>query len=136
MQKVAKPVGTRSEGTLGTIVFPVYDTITEASEKFGETVVLGLFNRAIAQDMERIARENLKKEGETEKTVQAMIDNYEPGNRAVKPTMKNFQALIAEFAESGLVDDVIEAHRIYKKAELEAAYTFLLNRKAEGALAA
>lgn len=136
MQKIVKPVGTREEGTLGNIAFVQFDTIAEAVEQYGELTVIGLFNRALSQDMERVARENLKKEKETEETTQALIDNYRPGNRTAKPTMKNFQAMVAEFAEAEKVDEVLSAHRIYKAEGLEAAYNYLVEQKTSGALAA
>lgn len=133
MQKVTKEVGTREE-VLGTLVFSVCDNLSEAISVYGEGSVLNLFNRSIQQDMERVARENFKKDGATQESVQALVDNYRPGARTAKPTMKNFQELITQFVEADQVEMVLEAHRIYKNEDLEAAYNFLMEKKGQGAL--
>lgn len=132
MQLVAREVGVRENGqkvVLGTVNFPEYSGLTEAVATFGEGVVFNLFSRALDQDMERVARENFKKEGATEASVQAVITAYRPGARQAKPSIKNYNELIAEFVEAGDLEAVKAAFKIYKEEDHVAAFNYLMELK-------
>jgi len=135
MKTITKPVGTREEPVLGNIVFPVFESVDEAAEVYGQDVVLRLVNKAISQDLERVARENLKKEGDaklTEDQVQAIVDAYRPGISTVKPSLKNFTKLAGEFASAGNFAALQEAYDKYNEEDVEAAFNYLKELKDAG----
>jgi hypothetical protein len=139
MQRVSKPVGVREEGgtkTLGTIVFPVFESVDEASEIYGQDVVLNMLNKAISSELERVAREALKKEDATDDAVQALVDSYRPGVRAVKPSLKNFTKLSGEFAAAGNFEALQAAYDLYNEEDVEAAFNYLKELKDAGKLVA
>lgn len=124
MKTITKAIGTR-ETTLGEVEFPLYDNIAELVEAFGEDGVAKLAQRALTVDLERIARDNLKAEKSVEE-VQALIASYKPGGgRGDKPTMNNFLNLLNTFGEVGKMDEMMEAHRLFREESLESAYNYL-----------
>ena len=132
MRYETKEVGTREEGTLGTFQFPQFETVEEAVASFDESTVLQLINRSYGADLERVAREAAKKTGDarlSDEAIQEIINNYKPGSRTAKPTIKNFQAIVMEFASSGKVEIVVEASKIFKSEGLEAAYNYIIKQK-------
>jgi hypothetical protein len=139
MQRVSKPVGVREEGgtkTLGTIVFPVFESVDEASEMYGNDVVLNMLNKAIGGELERVAREALKKDDATDDAVQALVDAYRPGVRAVKPSLKNFTKLAGEFSTAGNFEALQAAYDLYNEEDVEAAFNYLKELKDTGKMVA
>ena len=135
MKQVTKPVGTREE-TLGNIVFPVFESVDEATDMYGQEVVLTMVNKAISGELERVARENLKKEDVTEDQVQEIVDAYRPGVRSVKPSLKNFTKLAGDFSAAGNFDALSVAYDKYNEEGVEAAFNYLKELKDAGKLAA
>lgn len=133
MQKITKPVGTRDE-TLGSIEIPQFDAIEEATDMYGQQIVLHLLNKSISSELERVGRDNYKKEGATPESVQEIVDAYRPGVRTTKPTLKNFTALATEFVEVGDVENLKAAYALMQEENVEAAYNFLAEAKMNGAL--
>ena len=137
MQTQAKPVGVREEGgikVLGNIVFPIFESLDEATEKYGNDVILAMTNKALSNELERVARENLKKEGATEDGVQAIVDAYRPGIRTVRPSLKNFTKLAGEFSAAGNFDALQAAYDLYNEEDVEAAFNYLKELKDAGKL--
>jgi hypothetical protein len=135
MKTITKPVGTRDEPILGNIVFPFFESIEEATELYGQDVILSQLNKAITQDLERVAREALKKEGTTEDQAQTLVDAYRPGVRAVKPSLKNFTKLAGEFSSAGNFDALQAAYERYNNEDVEAAFNYLKELKDAGKIA-
>jgi hypothetical protein len=134
MKTVTKPVGTRDEHCLGNIQFPVFESIDEASDKYGQEIVLALLNKSISSELERVARDNLKKEGSTEDSVQKLVDEYQPGVRATKPSLKNFTKLAGEFAAAANFDALSKAYDLHNEEGVEAAFNYLKELKDQGKL--
>lgn len=139
MKTITKPVGTREEPVLGNIVFPIFESPDEAVEAYGQEVVLSLINKSVGQDLERVARENLKKEGDsklTDEQVQVIVDNYKPGVRTIKPSLKNFTKLAGEFSAAGNFDALSVAYEKYSEEDVEAAFNYLKELKDSGKMEA
>jgi len=137
MQRVSKPVGIREDGatkTLGNIVFPVFESVDEASDLYGGDVVLSMLNKAISGELERVAREALKKDDSTEDAVQALVDAYRLGIRAVRPSLKNFTKLAGEFSTAGNFEALQAAYDLYNEEDVEAAFNYLKELKDTGKL--
>lgn len=126
MQKIIKPVGSREE-SFGNIEIPVFDKIEEAVDSYGAQVILHLLNNKLSQELERTARDNFKK-GKDVAEVQAIVDNYRPGQRTTKPTLKNFTALAQEFIEEGDIAALQQAYALLDE-RVEDAYNFLMEKK-------
>jgi hypothetical protein len=138
MQRVSKPVGVREDGStkvLGTIVFPVFESVDEASELYGGDVVLSMLNKSISGELERVAREALKKEDATDDAVQALVDAYRLGIRAVRPSLKNFTKLAGEFSTAGNFEALQAAYDLYNEEDVEAAFNYLKELKDAGKMA-
>ena len=121
---------------LGTIDFPVFDTIEEMIERLGVDGATKLCQRALNIDLERVARDAMK--GDKPKTVkeaQALVDGYKVGGRGGKPTLKNFLALLDEFGMAEKYELMLKGQKLYKEDSLEAAHAFLTEQKVAGALA-
>ena len=136
MKTITKQVGTREEPVLGTIVFPVFESLDEMAEAYTQEVVLSLSNKAVSQELERVARENLKKGDMTEDQVQALVDSYKPGVRTVKPSLKNFTKLAGEFSAAGNFAALQAAYDKYNEEDVEAAFNYLKELKDAGQMAA
>jgi len=136
MKKIAKEVGTK-EGALGTLEFPVFDSVEEVVDVYGDRQALVLLQRAINIDVERIGREALKV-NKTVEEAQAIVNEYKPGVRgAGKPTTKVLLNLFTKFcnaAETGHPDAfswMSEGQKIYGAESVEAAVTFLRSKEGE-----
>ena len=129
MRKVSKEIGSGGV-TLGTLDFPVYDSISEIIETYGEDAAGKLAQRALTIDVERIARDNLKGD-KSEAEVQALIDGYKPGGaRTSKPTLKNLMARMQALGVKAKDDaDALEVFvavgKIYTDKGVEAAIEYL-----------
>lgn len=134
MRTVSKEIGTRTE-KLGTIEFPVFDSLAEIVEVFGEASVLKLVDRAVRIDCERISRDLLKA-GKSVEEAQAAVTNYKPGGtRSGKPTMKTLMALLTEFGEAGAIEHMLKAQGMAKGDNgIEVAHAYLTEQKAAGEL--
>ncbi len=131
MKYVAKEVGTK-EGVLGTLDFPILESVEEAIELYGERQTLALIQRAINIDTERIGRDNLKSGKKSVEEVQALINAYKPGQRGSgKPTMKTYVTLLGTVGEAGEIDTMLESQKIYSSEGVEAAVGFLRSKIAE-----
>jgi hypothetical protein len=125
MKYVAKEVGTK-EGVLGTLDFPILESVEEAVELYGERQTLALIQRAVNIDTERIGRDNLKAGKKSQEEVQALINAYKPGQRGSgKPTMKTYVNLMSAVGEAGEIDIMLESQKIYGSEGLEAAVGYL-----------
>jgi len=133
MRTVAKEIGTR-EVKLGTINFPVFDSLEEMIETFGKESVMKLTARALNIDTERIARDAMKAK-KTLAEAQAAVTNYKPGGvRSGKPNMKALMGLLTEFGEAGQIETMLKAQKLNKDDGVEAAHAYLSELKANGAL--
>lgn len=125
MKYVAKEVGTK-EGVLGTLNFPILESVEEAISLYGERQTIALLQRAINIDTERIGRDNMKSGKKTNEEVQALITAYKPGQRGTgKPTRKTYLDLLTNIGEAGEIDIMLESQKIYSSEGVEAAVGFL-----------
>lgn len=131
MKYVAKEVGTK-EGVLGTLEFPILESVEESISLFGERQTIALIQRAVNIDTERIGRDNLKGGKKTVEEVQALIKAYKPGQRSAgKPTRKTYLDLLTAVGEAGEIDLMLESQKIYSSEGVEAAVGFLRQKISE-----
>ena len=111
MKTIHKAVGTQGN-VLGEFDFPILENIEEAVELYGDRQTLMLLQRAVAIDVERIARDSMKS-GKAQEEAQAAVDAYKPGLRGSgKPTLKIFLALLNKFGKAGHIDYMLQAQEL------------------------